>query len=164
MIRAGDSRRSWKLNQRYLEDTIACEFTCRPVTTRTRRHVTPFAYMQDGQNLFFPQEAFRHEHWEIDETSQVLRAMRAIEDLIIVGVYSNERREEEYTKPGYEAYARSIVEELVPAEQLFLRTTNDPVDRSMWGSSLGGVVSFYSAWEYPARIRRRRLHVEHVLL
>ena len=71
---------------------------------------------------------------------------------------------EEYTKPGYEAYARSIVEELVPAEQLFLRTTNDPVDRSMWGSSLGGVVSFYSAWEYPARIRRRRLHVEHVLL
>jgi predicted alpha/beta superfamily hydrolase len=107
------------------------------------------AYMQDGQNLFFPQEAFRHEHWEIDETSQVLRAMRAIEDLIIVGVYSNERREEEYTKPGYEAYARSIVEELVPAEQLFLRTTNDPLDRSMWGSSLGGVVSFYSAWEYP---------------
>ena len=43
--------------------------------------------------------------WEIDETSQVLRAMRAIEELIIVGVYSNERREEEYTKPGYEAYA-----------------------------------------------------------
>ena len=38
--------------------------------------------------------------------------MRAIEDLIIVGVYSNERRKEEYTKPGYEAYARSIVEEL----------------------------------------------------
>jgi Putative esterase len=60
----------------------------------------PLAYMQDGQNLFFPQEAFRHEHWEIDETSQILRAMRAIEDLIIVGVYSNERREEEYTKPG----------------------------------------------------------------
>ena len=89
--------------------------------------------MQDGQNLFFPEEAFRHEYREVDETSQVLRAIRAIEDLIIVGVYSNERREEEYTKPGYEAYARSIVKELVPAEQLFLRTTNDPVDRSMWG-------------------------------
>jgi len=109
----------------------------------------PLAYMQDGQNLFFPEEAFRHEDWQIDETSQVLRAMRAIEDVIIVGVYSNERREQEHTKPGYEAYARSIVEELVPAEHLFLRTTNDPVDRSMWGSSLGGVVSFYSAWQYP---------------
>jgi predicted alpha/beta superfamily hydrolase len=109
----------------------------------------PLAYMQDGQNLFFPEEAFRHHDWEIDETSEVLRAMRAIEDLIIIGVYSDERREEEYTKPGYEAYARSMVEEVVCAEQVFLRTTKKPFDRTMWGSSLGGVVSFYSAWEYP---------------
>ena len=75
--------------------------------------------------------------------------MQAIEDFIIVGVYSGERREEEYTKPGYEAYARSIVEELVPAEQLFLRTTGNRLDRTMWGSSLGGVVSFYTVWQYP---------------
>jgi hypothetical protein len=75
--------------------------------------------MQDGQNLFFPHEAFQHKDWEVDETSQVLRAMRAIEDLIIIGVYSGERREEEYTKPGYEAYARSIVEELVRRTAFF---------------------------------------------
>jgi len=109
----------------------------------------PLAYMQDGQNLFFPHEAFQQNDWQVDETSQVLRAMRAIEDLIIVGVYSNERREEEYTKPGYEAYARSVVKELVRAEQVFLRTTKDAKDRTMWGSSLGGVVSFYTAWQYP---------------
>jgi len=109
----------------------------------------PFAYMQDGQNLFFPEEAFLHEDWGVDETSQILRAMQAIEDFIIVGVYSNECRNEEYTKPGYEAYARSMVEELVPAEQMFLRTTNERLDRTMWGSSLGGVVSFYTAWQYP---------------
>jgi enterochelin esterase-like enzyme len=109
----------------------------------------PFAYMQDGQNLFFPEEAFQQKDWGVDETSQLLRAMQAIEDFIIVGVYSNERRNEEYTKPGYESYARSIVEELVPAEQLFLRTTNRRLDRTMWGSSLGGVVSFYTAWQYP---------------
>ena len=109
----------------------------------------PLAYMQDGQNLFFPEEAFQRKDWQVDETSQVLRAMRAIEDLIIIGVYSNERREEEYTKPGYESYARSVVEELVRAEQVFLRTTRDRKDRTMWGSSLGGVVSFYTAWQYP---------------
>ena len=109
----------------------------------------PFAYMQDGQNLFFPHEAFQHKDWGVNETSQILRAMQAIEDFIIVGVYSDERREEEYTKPGYEAYARSIVEELVPAEQLFLRTTGNRLDRTMWGSSLGGVVSFYTVWQYP---------------
>ena len=78
-----------------------------------------------------------------------MRAMRAIEDLIIVGVYSNERREDEYTKPGYEAYARSVVEELVRAEQVFLRATHDRKDWMMWGSSLGGVVSFYTVWQYP---------------
>jgi len=109
----------------------------------------PLAYMQDGQNLFFPHEAFQQKDWQVDQTSQVLRAMRAIEDLIIVGVYSNERREDEYTKPGYDAYARSMVEELVPAEQLFLRTTRNRLDRTMWGSSLGGVVSFYTVWQYP---------------
>jgi hypothetical protein len=110
----------------------------------------PFAYMQDGQNLFFPHEAFQHKDWGVKDTSQILRSMQAIEDFIIVGVYSDEHREEEYTKPGYEAYARSIVEELVPAEQLFLRTTRNRLDRSMWGSSLGGVVSFYTVWQYPA--------------
>lgn len=109
----------------------------------------PFAYMQDGQNLFFPNEAFQHKDWGVKETSQMLRAMQAIEDFIIVGVYSDERREEEYTKPGYETYARSIAEELVPAEKLFLRTTKNRLDRTMWGSSLGGVVSFYSVWQYP---------------
>lgn len=109
----------------------------------------PLAYMQDGQNLFFPHEAFQQKHWQVDQTSQVLRAMRAIEDLVIVGVYSNERREEEYTKPGYKAYAQSVVEELVRAEETFLRTTRDRKDRTMWGSSLGGVVSFYTVWQYP---------------
>ena len=109
----------------------------------------PFAYMQDGQNLFFPHEAFQHKDWGVNETSQILRTMQAIEDFIIVGVHSDERREEEYTKPGYEAYARSIVEELVPAEQLFLRTTRNRLDRTMWGSSLGGVVSFYTVWQHP---------------
>jgi hypothetical protein len=44
-------------------------------------------------------------------------------------VYSNERREEEYTKPGYEVYARSVVEELVRGEQVFLRTTKERKDR-----------------------------------
>ena len=109
----------------------------------------PLAYMQDGQNLFFPHEAFQQKDWQVDETSQVLRAMQAIEDLIIVGVYSNERRNEEYTKPGYEAYGRSVVEELVQCEETFLRTTRKRLDRTMWGSSLGGVVSFYTVWQYP---------------
>jgi predicted alpha/beta superfamily hydrolase len=110
----------------------------------------PIAYMQDGQNLFFPEEAFQGRDWQVNETSQILRAMRAVEDLVIVGVYSaGERRMEEYTQPGYEAYARSLVEEIVPAEQRYLRVSKERRDRSMLGSSLGGVVSFYTVWQYP---------------
>ena len=38
--------------------------------------------MQDAQNLFFLQEAFPHKDREVDEVSQVLRAMRADEQRI----------------------------------------------------------------------------------
>jgi predicted alpha/beta superfamily hydrolase len=104
--------------------------------------------MQDGQNLFFPQEAFMGNDWHVDETSQTLRAMRAVEDLIVVGVYSGDRMTE-YTQPGYEAYAQSLVEELVPEERRRLRGGGHRRFRSVWGSSLGGVVSFFTAWQHP---------------
>lgn len=46
-------------------------------------------------------------------------------------------------------YAQSLVGEIVPVEQRFLRVTKDRLDRTMLGSSLGGVVSFYTVWQYP---------------
>ena len=79
--------------------------------------------MQDGQNLFFRGSIWRSD-WQVDETSQILGAMRAVEDLIIVGVYSGERRNDEYTKPG-SSLRESLVEEIVPAEKLLLRATRD---------------------------------------
>ena len=108
----------------------------------------PVAYMQDGQNLFFPKEAFRGQEWKVDETSQTLRAMSAVEDFVIVGIYSGDRMRD-YTNPGYTAYARSLVEEVVPKAQRLLRISNHRRYRTAWGSSLGGVVSFYIVWQYP---------------
>src|SRR4030095_4483092 len=46
----------------------------------------PVAFMQDGQNLFFPDEAFAGRDWEVDKTSETLRAMSAVEDMVIVGI------------------------------------------------------------------------------
>ena len=51
----------------------------------------PVAFMQDGQNLFFPDEAFMGQDWEVGETSQTLRAMSAVEDFVIVGIHSGDR-------------------------------------------------------------------------
>ena len=59
--------------------------------------------MQDGQNLFFPDEAFLGKDWEVDETMELLDTMNVVDRVIVVGVYSEDRMDE-YTKPGYEAY------------------------------------------------------------
>jgi predicted alpha/beta superfamily hydrolase len=104
--------------------------------------------MQDGQNLFFPDEAFLGQDWKVDKTGDVLRAMNAVEDFLILGIYSGDRMTE-YTKPGYELYARSLVEEVVPeVERRAVRAEGHRRYRSVWGSSLG-VVSFYTVWEHP---------------
>jgi enterochelin esterase-like enzyme len=108
----------------------------------------PVAFMQDGQNLFFPDEAFMGQTWSADNTSWQLQSMSAAEDFIIIGVQSADRMKE-YTAPGYEAYARSLAEEIVPEAQRLLRIVDDRRYRSVWGSSLGGVVSFYTVWQFP---------------
>jgi len=109
----------------------------------------PVAFLQDGQNLFFPEEAFSGQDWDIDATHWELRSMGAVEDLILVGLYSGAERNDEYTKPGYELYARSLVEEVIPRVEAKLRVVRDRRYRSVWGSSLGGVVSFYTVWQHP---------------
>src|SRR5262245_18254898 len=108
----------------------------------------PVVFMQDGQNLFFPDEAFMGRDWEGDQTSQRLRSMGAIEDFVIIGIYSDDRMRD-YTDPGYVPYARSLAEEVVPAAEERLRIQRGRRFRSVWGSSLGGVVSFYTVWQYP---------------
>jgi predicted alpha/beta superfamily hydrolase len=108
----------------------------------------PVLYMQDGQNLFFPHEAFQGQHWRIAETLSLLDAMNAIEPLIVVGIYPN-HREHDYTQPGYEDYGRFIAGELKAAIDGEYRTLPGPGHTAVMGSSLGGVVSFYLAWQHP---------------
>lgn len=108
----------------------------------------PAAYMQDGQNLFFPDEAFLGNHWKVDATSRTLGAMNAVEDFVFIGIHSGDRMHD-YTKPGYEAYSRSLAEEIVPEAQRRLRLGDHRRYRTVWGSSLGGVVSFHTVWQYP---------------
>lgn len=108
----------------------------------------PVFYMQDGKNLFFPEEAFLGREWNVDEALALLDSMNVVERVVIVGVYSGDRMAD-YTKPGYEAYARSVVEEIRPVVNERLRVFDTPRETGVMGSSLGGVVSFYMAWQYP---------------
>jgi predicted alpha/beta superfamily hydrolase len=108
----------------------------------------PVLYMQDGKNLFFPEEAFLGREWGVGEAVQLLDTMNAVDRVVIVGVYSGDRMGE-YTKPGYQAYARSVVEEIKPEVDRRIRVLTSPRETGVIGSSLGGVVSFFMAWEHP---------------
>jgi predicted alpha/beta superfamily hydrolase len=109
----------------------------------------PVVYMQDGKNLFFPDEAFQGRDWQVNEALGLLDAMNAVDRAIVVGIHSGDRMAE-YTKPGYEEYARSIVEEITPEVARRFRVLGGPGGACVIGSSLGGVASFYMAWQYPA--------------
>lgn len=108
----------------------------------------PVLYMQDGQNLFFPQEAFGGQDWKVEETINLLGGMNLIRKAIVVGVYPADRMED-YTDPGYEAYGKYLVEELKPWIDQNYRTLPDRRHTAVMGSSLGGVVSFYLGWQHP---------------
>lgn len=105
-------------------------------------------YLQDGPNLFFPGEAFGGETWKIAETLKLLDAMNLVEPVIAVGVFPNDRMAE-YVKPGYAEYGEFFAEVLKPEIDARYRTLPGPRNNAVMGSSLGGVVSFHLAWQYP---------------
>jgi enterochelin esterase-like enzyme len=111
-----------------------------------QRH--PVLYMQDGKNLFFPEEAFGGREWRVDESLALLDSMNALDELVVVGIYSGDRMLD-YTQPGYEPYGRSVVEEIKPEIDRRFRVRTERRETGVMGSSLGGVVSFYMAWQWP---------------
>ena len=108
----------------------------------------PVIYMHDGRNLFFPEEAFLGREWQIDETLDRLDAMNIIDKVIAVGLHTSARMRD-YTSPGYELFGQALVEEIKPMVDAGLRTLPETRWTSVLGSSLGGVASFYLAWQWP---------------
>lgn len=108
----------------------------------------PVLYMQDGQNLFFPDEAFAGETWKIQDTFNVLGSMNLVRKTIVVGIHPLDRMRD-YTADGCEAYGRFLVEEAKPWIDAHYRTMPGPRETAVLGSSLGGVVSLYLGWEFP---------------
>lgn len=118
----------------------------------TRRY--PVLYMGDGQNLFDPRTAFIFGNdWRLGETVDALVEAKAIEPLLVVGVYNaGVRRIDEYTPTrdaarGHggkaDAYGRFLVEELMPSVAAHYRTLAGPENTGLGGSSLGGLVALH---------------------
>lgn len=120
----------------------------------------PVLYFHDGQNLFDPATSFIPGHdWRFHRTAEELFAARAVEPLIIVGVYNTgAHRIDEYTQTQVshsrvggkaDLYGRLLVEELKPLIDARYRTLTGAADTGLGGSSLGGLVSLHLGLAYP---------------
>jgi predicted alpha/beta superfamily hydrolase len=120
----------------------------------------PVAYLLDGQNLFDTATAHRDE-WRVDETMAVLAA-EGIEAIVVGVPNGGERRFHEYTPyPSTDRHAadaggggatlRTLVEVIQPLVQATLPVLDGPADTLIGGSSLGGLMSLWCAWERPDR-------------
>jgi pimeloyl-ACP methyl ester carboxylesterase len=108
----------------------------------TRRY--PVLYMHDGQNLFDPRIANTGVDWGVDEAVMRLAKRGVIPPIIVVGVWSSNRRGFEYS-PWDDGpdYARFLIEELMPRVNRTFRTLTGPEHTAVMGSSMGGLLSFY---------------------
>ena len=119
-------------------------------STSTKKY--PVIYMHDAQNLFDAKTSYAGE-WNVDETLDSINAQA-----IVVGIENTYKRMEEltpYKNAKYgggnaDAYLDFIVNTLKPKIDATYRTKTSVKNTAIFGSSLGGLVSFYAAIKYPA--------------
>lgn len=116
----------------------------------------PVLYMQDGQNLFDAKTSFAGE-WRVDETLNHLDSTLK-RSCIVIGIDNGaEKRMTEYApwdhprfgKGEGVAYTKFMVETLKPYVDQHFRTLKGPESTAVIGSSMGGLIAFYAALEYP---------------
>jgi predicted alpha/beta superfamily hydrolase len=132
---------------------------------RSRKRLYPVFYLNDGQNLFDPTTAFGGIEWQVDETAQRLIRERRIAPLIIVGIdNAQENRIREYVpyrSPDIpvrivagKKYPEFLFEEVMPFIEKRYRVASGPENTGLGGSSLGGLISLYTAIVRPRRFGR----------
>lgn len=110
----------------------------------------PVLYMHDGQNIIDPRTSSMFIDWQVDETADSLIQNNFIQPIIIVGIYNTDDRGDEYNNtPLGKLYMKLVVEKIKPFIDSNYRTKPDRLNTAVAGSSMGGLISFMLAWEYP---------------
>jgi enterochelin esterase-like enzyme len=115
----------------------------------------PLLIMHDGQNLFDPRLAHTGVDWGVDESIARLAAAGRITPPIVAGIWNTADRAREYS-PWHDgpAYARFLIEELLPRIRREYRVLPGPENTATMGSSMGGLISFYLCWQHPEAFGR----------
>lgn len=131
---------------------------CLPVSyaaDKARRY--PVIYMHDGQNVFDSSTSYSGVEWGAYETAAALAEENPAQEAIIVGIYNNKDRLNEYA-PYRDAvrgggkgreYSEFLVKEVKPFIDGKYRTLSGREDTAVAGSSLGGLISLFLLLEYP---------------
>jgi predicted alpha/beta superfamily hydrolase len=110
----------------------------------------PVLYLHDGQNIIDPATSFLGADWRVDEVADSLIRAGSIEELIIVGINNSPDRTAEYSETALgRAYGEFVVTKVKPMIDSLYRTKPDKNNTAVMGSSMGGLISFLFAWEYP---------------
>ena len=128
----------------------------------------PVVYMNDGQNLFFPERSSYKKVWAADKSALRLIAARKVAPFIIVGVdHPGKDRFRQYfpakvpqgaLRQGIEgfagpltgdAYLGFLADELKPFIDRTYSTRPEPKYTAIAGSSMGGLISLYALAERP---------------
>ena len=125
--------------------------------------------MHDGQNLFDGTKTWNGQEWKLDEWATKLISENRVNSFIIVGIHnSGKNRWNDYfpensydfvsdikylgkNKPPLNAnlYLKYIVNEVIPyTRSKYLKSSKD-FKIIIGGSSMGGLISMYAAFEYP---------------
>lgn len=118
--------------------------------------IYPVLYLQDGQNLFNEKTAAFGE-WGVDECLDSLQ-QKTGKECIVVGIdHGGDKRLTEYNpydhpqlgKGEGAAYAAFLAKTLKPYIDAKYRTRKGPENTFVAGSSMGALISLYTAIQYP---------------
>jgi len=134
----------------FLAPTRHVEIWLPPGYDQDSTHRYPVLYMTDGQNVFDPRIAYGGTDWGMDEAVVRLVKRGVIPPIIVVGVWNSADRFTEYS-PWHNApaYARFLIDELMPRVNREFRTLTGPAHTAAMGSSMGGLLSFYLVTHHP---------------
>lgn len=115
----------------------------------TSKHY-PVLYLHDGQNVFSPGISLSGNEWRLDETATDLITKGLLREIIMVAIDNNQDRTAEYSPiQRGEPYCRFVINTVKPVIDSTYRTLPGPQTTAVMGSSMGGIISFHLAWEYP---------------
>jgi predicted alpha/beta superfamily hydrolase len=121
----------------------------------TKRY--PVLYMHDGENVFIGQYAGTFGCWYADTNANNLIRFGKMRETIIVGIDNSADRLCEYSPPACplvcstprgSQYVSWIVDRVRPYVSANYRTLTDADNTGALGSSMGGLISAYMAWDW----------------